>query len=250
MALMLVRTTIIVALLATACSTSQSAPPPVKAVPSLAEPSPVPSPEPEPEPEPERSLIAEATVPTVRVFRDPEDRKPFTTIENPGPWEIPRVFLVRQVRDDWLRTYLPMRPNEASGWIESKDVKLLETTYRLLVDLSRNRLTVFHRDSAVMREPVAVGTGGTPTPTGSFYITMLVRPTNQAAYGPYAFGLSAYSEVLFTFAGGDGQVGIHGTADTASIGRDVSHGCIRVRNDAITRMANLLPLGTPVEIRR
>jgi lipoprotein-anchoring transpeptidase ErfK/SrfK len=100
-----------------------------------------------------------------------------------------------------------------------------------------------------MREPVAVGTGGTPTPTGSFYITMLVTPTNQAAYGPYAFGLSAYSEVLFSFAGGDGQVGIHGTADTGSIGQDVSHGCIRVHNDAITRMANLLPLGTPVEIR-
>jgi lipoprotein-anchoring transpeptidase ErfK/SrfK len=245
---MLVRITIVVALLATACSSSKPAPPPVEAAPTLAEPSPVPSPE--PEPEQEGSLIAEATVPTVRVFREPEGRKPFTTFENPGPWEIPRVFLVRQVRDDWLRTYLPMRPNEASGWIESKDVKLLETTYRLLVDLSNNRLTVLHRDSTVMREPVAVGTGGTPTPTGSFYITMLVRPTNQAAYGPYAFGLSAYSEVLFSFAGGDGQVGIHGTADTASIGQSVSHGCIRVHNDAITRMANLLPLGTPVEIRR
>jgi len=244
---MLVRTAIVVALLASSCSTSETAPPPVEAAPSPAEPSPVASPE--PEPEPEGSLIAEATVPTVRVFRDPEDRKPFTTFENPGPWEIPRVFLIRQVREDWLRTYLPMRPNEASGWIEAKDVKLLETTYRLLVDLSNNRLTVFHRDSPVMREPVAVGTGGTPTPTGSFYITMLVTPTNQAAYGPYAFGLSAYSEVLFTFAGGDGQVGIHGTADTTSIGQNVSHGCIRVHNDAITRMANLLPLGTPVEIR-
>jgi lipoprotein-anchoring transpeptidase ErfK/SrfK len=29
----------------------------------------------------------------------------------------------------------------------------------------------------------------------------------------------------------------------------VSHGCIRVPNDVITRMAGILPLGTPVDIR-
>jgi lipoprotein-anchoring transpeptidase ErfK/SrfK len=47
---------------------------------------------------------------------------------------------------------------------------------------------------------------------------------------------------------GDGQVGLHGTNDQAGIGRAVSHGCIRVRNTVIERLAALLPLGTPVRI--
>ena len=48
---------------------------------------------------------------------------------------------------------------------------------------------------------VATGTGGTPSVRGSFYLTDLLAPTN-AGYGPYAFGLSAYSEVLTSFGGG------------------------------------------------
>jgi len=61
--------------------------------------------------------------------------------------------------------------------------------------------------------------------------------------------LSGYSEVLFEFGGGDGQMGIHGTNDPTSLGRNVSNGCIRMSNAAITRLAKTLPLGVPVEIR-
>lgn len=51
-------------------------------------------------------------------------------------------------------------------------------------------------------------------------------------------------------AGGDGQVGIHGTSAPGSIGHDVSHGCIRVRNAVIERLAKRIPLGSPVETAR
>ena len=50
-------------------------------------------------------------------------------------------------------------------------------------------------------------------------------------------------------AGGAGQVGIHGTNDPSSIGQDVSHGCIRVPNEVISQLNELLPLGTPVVVR-
>lgn len=46
-----------------------------------------------------------------------------------------------------------------------------------------------------------------------------------------------------------GACEIHGTNQPETIGRDVSHGCIRVHNDVIRGLARLLPLGTPVEIR-
>ena len=67
--------------------------------------------------------------------------------------------------------------------------------------------------------------------------------------GPWAFARSGFSEVLHSFGeGGTGVLGLHGTGDPSSIGRDVSNGCIRMSNAGITKLADLLPLGTPVEI--
>ena len=82
----------------------------------------------------------------------------------------------------------------------------------------------------------------------NFITDKLETPDPDGAYGPYALGLSAYSDVLTEFAGGAGQVGIHGTNDPSVIGQEVSAGCIRLRNEDIERLVPLLPLGTPVEI--
>jgi lipoprotein-anchoring transpeptidase ErfK/SrfK len=43
-------------------------------------------------------------------------------------------------------------------------------------------------------------------------------------------------------------LGLHGTGDPSSIGRDVSNGCIRMSNTGITKLAEILPLGVPIEI--
>jgi lipoprotein-anchoring transpeptidase ErfK/SrfK len=95
-----------------------------------------------------------------------------------------------------------------------------------------------------------VGRAATPTPAGQFYVTELLRPPNaRGAYGPYAFTLSAYSNVYQRFGSGDGAVGLHGTNEPRSLGADASHGCVRVSNDVIQRLAATLPLGTPVVIR-
>jgi lipoprotein-anchoring transpeptidase ErfK/SrfK len=70
-------------------------------------------------------------------------------------------------------------------------------------------------------------------------------------YGPYAYPLSGHSEVLTRFNGGDGELGIHGNNDASVLGQSVTAGCIgciRMTNDGITRLASILPLGTPVEI--
>ena len=97
---------------------------------------------------------------------------------------------------------------------------------------------------------VAVGSAQNPTPTGDFFLTDLLDTSNNSgAYGPYAFGLSAHSDTLSEFDGGDGQIGIHGTNDLSSIGNPVSHGCVRVPNAVVVQLASLLPLGTPVTIR-
>ena len=48
--------------------------------------------------------------------------------------------------------------------------------------------------------------------------------------------------------GPGGEVGIHGTDAPQLLPGRVSHGCIRLPNDAIVRLARLMPLGTPVTI--
>ena len=81
------------------------------------------------------------------------------------------------------------------------------------------------------------------------YIKELLQPPNpNGPYGPFAYGLSGFSEVLTSFAGGPGALGIHGTNDPSSVGHPVSYGCIRMSNASISALARILPLGVPVEI--
>jgi lipoprotein-anchoring transpeptidase ErfK/SrfK len=100
-----------------------------------------------------------------------------------------------------------------------------------------------------MRVPIAVGTSDSPTPGGHYYLTMLFKVDNpEGPYGPWAFGISGFSDVYTTFANGNGEIGIHGTNEPWLVGGDVSHGCIRLRNNDITRLAAMVPLGAPVVI--
>jgi len=195
------------------------------------------------------TTVAEGTVSKVSVFDTPSADQPSHRLANPLPSGTPLVLMVLEDQGPWLKVALPA-PNGSTGWVRRGDVSLSQHRYRVVVELKAHRLSVFDGPTTVLTETVAIGTQDAPTPQGSFYITELLAPPNPGGpYGPYAFGLSAHSDVYTEFAGGDGVIGIHGTNDPRSLGRDVSHGCIRVTNDAITAMADLLPLGTPVEIR-
>ena len=161
-----------------------------------------------------------------------------------------RTFLVRETRGDWVRVFLPTRPNESQGWVKRRSVRVFTNGYRLVVRLRSHELRLWRGDRIVARYPIAVGTRSTPTPRGLYYIVELLKPSNpKGSYGPFSFGLSAHSNVLKRFAGGDGRVGLHGTNQPGLIGSNVSHGCIRLRNAAVRRLAKILPLGTPVYVR-
>ncbi|HEY6627827.1 MAG TPA: L,D-transpeptidase, partial [Acidimicrobiia bacterium] len=70
----------------------------------------------------------------------------------------------------------------------------------------------------------------------------------DSAWGPHAFGLSARSETITEYNGGDGIIGIHGTNRPGSIGNAASLGCVRVPNEMITKLHGMVPIGTPVTI--
>jgi lipoprotein-anchoring transpeptidase ErfK/SrfK len=184
----------------------------------------------------------------VPVFAAPGDGQPTTTLPATTDFGSARVLLVVDQQEGWLEVALPTRPNGSTGWIPAEGVDIEEVPYELVVDVSDRTVTLLDGGETVLSTPAAVGTPDLPTPTGDFYLTDKLATGEDGAYGPFALGVSAHSEVLTEFAGGDGQVGIHGTNDPSSIGQPVSHGCVRVANDVITRLADLLPLGTPVTV--
>jgi lipoprotein-anchoring transpeptidase ErfK/SrfK len=168
---------------------------------------------------------------------------------------VPTVFavLAKQVDSrcdaDWYHVQLPLKPNGITGWVRAADVALAGVTTRIVVDLSARRVTLYERGRRVLSARAAVGTQQTPTPTGRYYVNQRLIPEDSSGpFGPGAIGISAFSEVLTGWTQG-GPIAIHGTNRPDLIGRAISNGCIRVRNDLLLRMFEKARAGTPVTVR-
>lgn len=200
---------------------------------------------------PAETIIAQARRHTIPLYRTPGGAY-YTQLEPlPDSYGTRPVFRVITRRGAWLRVSLPIRPDQSSAWIRRRDVTLAATDYRLVVQLRTHRLQLWNEDRRLLSAPIAVGKALTPTPSGTYFIAYALRTRDpNGFYGPYAFGLSAYSNILTSFAGGDGEIGLHGTSEPWLLGHSASHGCIRIGNSVITRLVHLLPLGTPVQIER
>jgi lipoprotein-anchoring transpeptidase ErfK/SrfK len=159
-----------------------------------------------------------------------------------------RTLLVTAQRaDGWLQVQVPVRPNGTRGWVKATSVTTSTTDKRVVVDRRAHTLTLLRDGVPVAHFRVAVGTSSTPTPAGLFFVSdrlPTLDPTGP--FGPYALGLSGYSNVLTSFDGGDGVIGIHGTNADWSVGHAASHGCVRMHNSEITTLYKQVPLGTPV----
>jgi len=149
----------------------------------------------------------------------------------------------------WYRVQLPMKPNEIEGYVRARDVEVVRLHSRIVVDLSERRLELFKRGRRVVKAKVAIGAPITPTPRGSYYVNQrLTAPDPWGPFGPGALGISAFSPVLQEWTQG-GPIAIHGTNEPSSIGKAISHGCIRVRNETLLLLFRMAPAGTPVLVR-
>lgn len=151
----------------------------------------------------------------------------------------------------WLRVRLPGRPNGHAGWISTNRTRPASTPWRLRVDLSARRLTVFRGGHVRRQFRAVIGKSSTPTPRGAFFIEEALALSSYEAGGPFALATSARSNVFQEFEGGPGQIGIHGTDNlSGSPGSAVSHGCIRLRPRAITWLARRIGAGVPLAVTR
>lgn len=146
----------------------------------------------------------------------------------------------------WVRLLLPGRPNGRQGWVAADDVAVRRIARWIRVSRATRTVTVFVGGKVRKRFRAAVGAAATPTPTGLAAIQDSV-PTS-GLLGPHILVLTAHSTVLKTFAGGQGEVAIHGWPSGDVLGKAVSNGCVRLTRDAVTFVSRFATPGTPVEV--
>lgn len=115
----------------------------------------------------------------------------------------------------------------------------------LLVDISERRLYVRQNGERIASYRVGVGTSSHPTPRGSFKVRHIiwnprwVPPNEKWARDKKPRGpgdpLNPMGKVKIFFDEPDYY--IHGTNEPETVGRAVSHGCIRMRNEDVIAVA-------------
>lgn len=178
--------------------------------------------------------------------------KKLSTMTPDGTAEL--VLLLKRHTDAeggvWIQVRLPMRPNNTTGWVPRQHLgryRIVKT--KLLINTKTTRATLYLSGKLVWSARIGVGTRQNPTPKGNFYVRSRLIPVEKnSIYGIFAFGLSAYSRTLSDWPGG-GMIGVHGTNQPGLIPGRISHGCVRLKNNKIRRLKQLMSVGTPVEIK-
>jgi lipoprotein-anchoring transpeptidase ErfK/SrfK len=209
-------------------------------------------------PTPRVAWTARLIVPTLATGRPGGGRTlarlPVTTGWSGGPVTLLVHGAHRRGGRLWLRVGLLRRGPRRTGWIAADVAVLDRTRWRVEVSLHRRRVVIRHGGRVRWRLRAVVGAPGTPTPTGTFSLLERVRQPDAGLFpGSWVLFLSAYSTAVRWFDGNDGQVGIHGRGGASlrdPLGTARSHGCIRITNRAVERVARHVPDGSPVVITR
>jgi hypothetical protein len=194
----------------------------------------------------------------IQVYKGPDESQKASTLQNPRlinddpRAKVPLVMVVVAQADDWLSVSLPIKPNGSTGWVKASEFEVKGHDFHIEVNLGAFTIKAFEADNQVFDARIGLGTDENPTPGGTYYTTELLQPPDpNGSYGKYAYGLSGHSESknIDPSKFGQGQLGIHGTNEPQGIGKKISHGCIRLSNDDITKLVDIgMPLGTPVVV--
>lgn len=139
----------------------------------------------------------------------------------------------------------------------------------LVLDRRRRLLTVFENGRPLRRFPVAVGMPGWETPVGSFRVLeKTINPiwehpekgthTPSGPANPLGSRWIGFHQDCQGRRGWDGEqmldvkgcvvTGFHGTPNRWTVGRALSHGCVRLHDEDVRELFDLVSLGTPVTV--
>jgi lipoprotein-anchoring transpeptidase ErfK/SrfK len=139
---------------------------------------------------------------------------------------------------------------------ESVQLASVQSPLRLEVSLSQRRVMLFRDQRMLKSYLIAVGRAGWETPNGTFKVNQVVRdpvwmnpltgkiipagdPKNPL--GRHWIGFLSETNIWY---------GFHGNNDPDSIGKAVSHGCIRMNNQDVEELMGRVNLGTEVRIMK
>ena len=116
-------------------------------------------------------------------------------------------------------------------------LKILKGNVTVLVDKSDYTLTLLLDGRFIKQYPVGIGKSD-KTPVGKFIVdNKLINPVWYSPDGIYQFGdpnnILGTRWIGFEDKNGLYGYGIHGTTDPDSIGKEMSNGCIRLRNEDV-----------------
>lgn len=119
---------------------------------------------------------------------------------------------------------------------------------RIVVSIPDRKLAVMESDRVIKIFPTAVGAPESPSPAGVYKIvTSIPDPTwygKGKIIGPGKANPLGTRWLGLSIKG----YGIHGTNNPASIGRNASHGCVRMRNRDVEALFGMVTVGDQVEL--
>jgi lipoprotein-anchoring transpeptidase ErfK/SrfK len=126
----------------------------------------------------------------------------------------------------------------------------------IIVNRGGFQLTYYHNLKLTRTYPIAVGQQGLETPAGLYDVQdKQVNPSWHVPNSDWAGSLAGQvippgptNPLKARWMGIDGGAGIHGTADTGSLGSAASHGCIRMAVPDVEDLYDRVEVGTPVYI--
>jgi lipoprotein-anchoring transpeptidase ErfK/SrfK len=211
--------------------------------------------DPWPGPSASSAWLADVVYPTVGRIAPSSHARVAVRVPSVSAWGGPEQLLVLGSHVDpggteWVRVRLDVRPNGEAVWLDTNYVTLRETHWRVTVSRAQRRLRVYWNGRLRRAWRVVVGKPSTPSPAGLFAIAAELRQPDPGDFvGSWVLPLTAHSNVLMHFEGGDGQIALHGRGGASladPLGSARSHGCIRMDNAMIAWLAGHVPVGTPV----
>ncbi|MBB5039013.1 L,D-transpeptidase family protein [Prosthecobacter dejongeii] len=154
----------------------------------------------------------------------------------------------------------PKKESKAGSALPDETVKSQEEI-AVKVDKSDNMLRLFEGGKLVAAYPVTIGSEQTQSPLGEWKVRGIARlpdfrydesflKTGERGDETYLLSPGPNNPVgVVWIALNKGGIGLHGTNDPDAIGRSASHGCVRLANWDIVRLATRLRAGVAVSIQ-
>lgn len=130
-----------------------------------------------------------------------------------------------------------------------------EEEIRLILKLKQRKLYVYQGKTLLNTYPVAIGKAEWETPTGSFKVMDMIENPGWTNFktgkrippGPN----NPLGERWIAFwTDGNDYIGFHGTPDRSSVGQAISHGCVRMYNEHVKELYDLVSMGTVVIVEK